>query len=251
MSEKKPVSPSETFSGRAGPLAWACVEALSAGLILGYGALANRVIPEALYIPANLAAAAAAVLLFRRWGVTMEGMGLERSRLASGLKIGLIAVVPIAAVIAAGVAIPWSRQYFLDSKVVGMSTGKALYEMLVRIPFGTALAEELLFRGALLGLFLKRHRPWVAISLSSAVFGFWHVLPTLQSLTTNTAVSTAVGTGSAAKGGAVAGVVAVTALAGAAFSWLRLRSGSVVAPWLAHASLNSISFLGSRIGAKL
>ncbi len=34
----------------------------------------------------------------------------------------------------------------------------------------------------------------------------------------------------------VAGNVAVTGLAGAVFAWLRLRSGSVVAPVLAHAA---------------
>ena len=140
-----PDSRKDSLSNRASPLAWACTEAISAGLILGYGALANRVIPGALYIPANLTAAAAAIFLFSRLGVTMADMGLERSRLANGLKVGLISAIPIAAVIAAGVAIPWSREYFQDSNIIGMSTGKALYEMLVRIPIGTAL-----FRGTAL-----------------------------------------------------------------------------------------------------
>jgi membrane protease YdiL (CAAX protease family) len=241
----------ENLAQRSTSLTWAGVETAAAGLILGYGALANGVIPAALYVPANLVAAGAAIYLAGRVGVTLKEMGLERARLASGLRLGLVCIAPIAAIVAIGVAVPWSRHYFLDSEVTGASTGRALYDMLVRIPFGTALAEELLFRGALLGLYLQRHRPWVAVALSSGVFGVWHVLPTLHSLTTNAAASDAVGSGSIAKAGAVAGVVAVTALAGAAFSWLRLRSGSVVAPWIAHTALNSLSFLGGRIGMRL
>jgi len=45
----------------------------------------------------------------------------------------------------------------------------------------------------------------------------------------------------------VAGNVAVTALAGAVFGWLRLRSGSVAAPVLAHAALNDAALLAGHI----
>ncbi len=86
-------------------------------------------------------------------------------------------------------AIPWSRRFFLDADVVNANTGRALYDMLVRIPLGTALAEELLFRGALLGLFMRRHRAGTAVALSSALFGLWHVSPTLSSLASNPAAS--------------------------------------------------------------
>jgi uncharacterized protein len=240
----------EDLASRATPLAWAGTEALSAGLILGYGALVNCVIPEEFYVPANLAAAGGAVCLCRHLGITSEDMGLERSRMMDGLRLGLKCAVPIAIAIAIGVAVPWSRRFFLDTRVVEASTGKALYDMLIRIPIGTALAEELLFRGALLGLFLKRHRPWLAVALSSGVFGLWHVLPTLQSLSSNPNISTTVGAGSAAKVGAVIGMIALTALVGAGFSLMRLRSRSVVAPWVAHTTLNSLAFLGGRIAMK-
>ena len=41
----------------------------------------------------------------------------------------------------------------------------------------------------------------------------------------------------------MAGNVAVTGAAGAVFGWLRLRSGSVLAPLLAHVALNDSALL--------
>jgi membrane protease YdiL (CAAX protease family) len=227
------------------------VEVAAAVLVIGYGVVADRILPEAAYVPVNLAAAAAAILLARHAGVTMADMGMERARLARGIRTGLITVAPVAALIAIGVAIPWSRRFFLDTGVVSAGTGRVLYEMFVRIPLGTALAEEMLFRGALLGLFLRRHRPGTAVALTSVLFGLWHISPTLRSFTGNPAAASAVASGIAARVGAIAGVVAVTSLAGTVFAWLRLRSGSIAAPWIAHTSLNSLAFLGGRIASRL
>ena len=50
-------------------------------------------------------------------------------------------------------------------------------------------------------------------------------------------------------GGATAGVVAATAGAGVLFAVLRLRSGSVAAPVIAHAALNMAAFAGVRLTA--
>jgi membrane protease YdiL (CAAX protease family) len=36
-------------------------------------------------------------------------------------------------------------------------------------------------------------------------------------------------------------------VAGGFFGWLRLRSGSILAPWLTHIGFNSIGYLGSRL----
>ncbi len=46
----------------------------------------------------------------------------------------------------------------------------------------------------------------------------------------------------------VIGVVAVTAAAGAAFAWLQLRSGSILAPWLVHTAVNASTFLAVALG---
>jgi membrane protease YdiL (CAAX protease family) len=170
--------------------------------------------------------------------------------MTAGLRLGGLTLLPIAAVVALGLAIPWTREFFRDTTIVDASTAEAVYTLLLRIPFGTALAEELIFRGALLGLFLQRHRPWVAVALSSAVFGLWHVLPTLSSLDTNPGAAATAGS-VLLQIGAVALVVLATGVAGAVFSWLRLRSGSILAPWLTHTGFNSIGYLGSRLEGRL
>lgn len=45
----------------------------------------------------------------------------------------------------------------------------------------------------------------------------------------------------------VLGVVLTTGLAGAGFCWLRLRSGSVAAPWLVHTVLNAGTYVAGAI----
>ncbi len=222
----------------------------AAAVVLGYGVLIARVVPGFLYVPVNLAVAGLGLIALRRSGVTWRDLGLARDLMRSGLRLGALTVIPIAAVVTVGLAIPWTREFFRDATIVGASTAEAAYTLLLRIPFGTALAEELIFRGGLLGLYLQRHRPWVAVLMSSAVFGFWHVLPTLSSLDTNPGAAAAADS-LVLQAGAVAFIVLTTGVAGAFFCFLRLRSGSVLAPWLTHTAFNSVGYLASRIEGRL
>ena len=136
--------------------------------------------------------------------------------------------------------------FFADTRVSEVGHRRALYELALRIPIGTALAEELLFRSGLTALFAQR-RPWpVAVATASALFGLWHVLPTVQSLDSNPAVGS-VNAGPARTTGAVAGVVATTAVAGIGFSLLGRRARSVLAPVLVHATLNGATYAAGRV----
>jgi uncharacterized protein len=218
----------------------------AAAAVLGYGVLVNRVVPSQLYVPVNLAAGCAAVAAAHALGASRRDLGLARDRVMAGLRLGGLTLVPIAAAVAVGLALPWTRDFFRDTAIVSASGAEAAYTVLLRIPFGTALGEELIFRSALLGLYLQRHRPWVAALLGSAVFGVWHVLPTLNTLGTNPGASATQGS-ALLQAGAVALVVLATGVAGMVFSWLRLRSGSIVAPWLTHTGFNAIGYLGSRL----
>jgi len=219
-------------------------------VVLGYGVFITRIVPDVLYVPVNLAAAGLGLIALRRAGVPWRDLGLARDRMRSGLRLGALTVIPIAAAVAVGLAIPWTRDFFRDTSIVSASTAEAAYTLLLRIPYGTALAEELIFRGSLLGLYLQRHRPWVAVLMSSAVFGFWHVLPTLSSLDTNPGAAATAGS-LALQTGAVAFIVLTTGVAGVFFCYLRLRSGSVLAPWLTHTAFNSVGYIGSRIAGRL
>lgn len=221
---------------------------IGAGLSLAYSYLVNRVVPTAWYVPANLTAAAAFVLGARALDATWADMGLRRERLGRGARVGLAAAIPIVAVVALGVAIPGTRRYFADERVTGIGAAATVFDVLVRIPIGTALCEEVIFRGAMMGVLLRHRTPVTAVVLSSVMFGLWHVFPTLDTLHLNPAGSLVEGS-AVRTAGAVAGVVGVTAAAGAGLAWLRLRANSVVAPIIAHGVLNTAAFLGGRLVA--
>ena len=119
-----------------------------------------------------------------------------------GLRVGLAAAVPVVAASRPGRPCPRPRRWFLDRRATAGGTGHALYYTLVRILLGTAAAEETIFRGAVLGLLLQHHPRARAVAVSSALFGCWHVLPTLDTLALNL-VGETVGDGLARTGGAV------------------------------------------------
>ena len=81
--------------------------------------------------------------------------------------------------------------------------------------------------------------------VSSALFGAWHVLPSLRLHEVNPAVADRVGTGPVARVLAVAGAVTFTALAGVVLCELRRRSGSLLAPIGLHWAVNGLGVLVS------
>ena len=220
----------------------------AAALTLAYSFVVNRLVPTIWYVPANVAAAAAFVLGARGLGASWTDIGVRRERLGRGVRVGLAAAIPIAAVVAAGVAVPATRRYFADQRVIGIGPGATAFDVLIRIPVGTALSEELIFRGALLGVLLRHRTPITAVAISSMMFGLWHVIPTLDTLHLNP-VGDLVEGSTLRTAGAVIGAAAVTTAAGFGFSWLRLRANSVVAPIIAHGALNMAAFLGGRLVA--
>jgi len=224
------------------------VEVGAGAAVLAYGYLIVEVVPEALYVPVNLAAACTAVALAHRAGAGWDDLGLARARLGSGARWGLLSAIPIAAVVATGVALTLTRPYFVEARFADMTAAALLYQLLVRIPLGTALSEELIFRGGLLGYYGRRHPFWRAALMSSFVFGLWHILPSLGSVSSNAAGETLSST--AARAAGVAGTVVATGAAGLVFCWLRKRSGSVLAPVITHASLNGLAVLGGLVVAR-
>ena len=74
------------------------------------------------------------------------------------------------------------------------------------------------------------------------LFGLWHISPTLGTLTENEQLDDA----TESTGGAillVAGTVLATFVAGVLFSWLRMRSRSLLAPVIAHLATNGVALV--------
>ena len=137
-------------------------------------------------------------------GQSLEQLGL--TRWGSGLRWGAgAAAVPIMGAVFVA-AVP-----ALSERVRPSDAAPAEW-VLFHIPVGTVITEELSFRGLFDAL---------APGLSPLFFGLWHIRP------------------ARAAGDSVVGTVIGTAAAGMVFSWLRRRSGSVLAPALAHFALNA------------
>lgn len=211
--------------------------ALLAGALLAYSAVA---VDPAWYVVVNLVVAAVLVAGARRAGLSWGELGLDRRALAAGLRLGGLVAAVVAAGLALAVAVPALHPLLEDERVAGAGWGLVAYRALVRIPLGTALLEEVAFRGVLLAGWRRVAGTWVAVAGSSVVFGLWHVRPTLELLDANNLAA-----GAAATGFAVAGAVALTAAAGVGFCWLRLRSGSLAAPFVAHAAMNSLALVAA------
>jgi membrane protease YdiL (CAAX protease family) len=214
------------------------------GLTLAYGAAVNRLLPKRAYVPANLTAATLFVVLARRSGATWADMGMRRDRAGRGLRMGLVATAPVAALLSLALALPCSRRLVTVERRPGVRVRGIAFELLVRVPLGTALPEEVIFRGALLGASLARSSQGKATAFSSVLFGLWHVLPTLDAL----ALNPMPGPGARGKAGGVGDAVLVTTAAGFALARVRFTADSLVAPVVIHALTNALGLLAGRGG---
>jgi membrane protease YdiL (CAAX protease family) len=185
------------------------------------------------YIALNAAATGAALAAAAASGLTAADMGFGREEWPPG-RLG----TRLAAAAAGGwvlvAAVPATRPVLGDKRISSLDGRAIAYQAAVRIPIGTVLWEETAFRGVLQAA-LRRVLPETAtIAVTSAVFGLWHIRPTLQALRVNGLA----GNRARAVAGVAAGVV-VTGAGGALLSWLRARSGSLTAPVLLHLATNS------------
>lgn len=190
-------------------------------------------------------AAVGLVVLMRATGLDWVDLGLGREHWRSGLGYALAAVAVVASVIGVGVLLPITRPMFLNYHYATVSG--ALIASMVIIPLQTVIPEELAFRGVLHGAL---HRAWgfrgVAL-VGSLLFGLWHVATSLGLTSNNVGFTRLFGGGFV---GMVAGVtlaVLATGSAGFVFSWLRRRSGSLIAPIALHWSLNGLGALAAAL----
>jgi hypothetical protein len=216
---------------------------IATAAVAGYHLVQNLTLPDRAYVPANLAVTAGLVALGSRSGLTPAEMGLDPRDLPAGLARGAIAGGVVAAGAAAFSAIRPTHPVLIDERAGGHGRGEAAYRTLARFPLGTALFEEVAFRGVLHGLWRRRLGSSGAEAATAVAFGAWHLLPTYRAF-----LGSAVGSGSgrrralaAAGGGAL-----LTAISSPAFGYLRDRTGSIATPWLAHAAFNVSGYLAAR-----
>src|SRR5271163_4936609 len=191
------------------------------------------------------AAAVGLVILVRCNGLDWAELGLGREHWKSGLGYALAAVTVVGSVIAVGVLLPMTRPMFMNHHYATISG--ALIASMVIIPLQTVIPEELVFRGVLHGAL---NRAWgfrgVAVA-GSLLFGLWHIATSLGLTSNNVGFTRLFGGGVVGMLAGVTLAVIATAMAGFVFSWLRRRSGSLIAPIALHWSLNGLGALAAAL----
>ncbi|KLO32617.1 CPBP family intramembrane glutamic endopeptidase [Mycobacterium haemophilum] len=193
-------------------------------------------------------AAVGLVTLVRCNGLGWAELGLAREHWKSGLGYALAAVIVVALVISVGVLLPMTRPMFMNNHYARISgISGALIASVVIIPLQTVIPEELAFRGVLHGAL---NRAWgfrgVAVA-GSLLFGLWHVATSLGLTSSNIGFTRLLGGGIVGMLAGVTLAVLATGVAGFVFSWLRRRSGSLLAPIALHWSLNGLGALAAAL----
>jgi uncharacterized protein len=199
--------------------------------VLAMWTLAARpVLSSRYHVEGGLVVAFCVVSLGLWGGLDVEGLGLSPRRLRTGLLYGSAAFGVVAGVVLLGLVVPASRTDFHTARA-DVSGRELLVELLVTIPIGTVLVEELAFRGSLLGLLSRMMSPIRSVVVCSLLFGLWHIPGVLGGAPGLSAhvVAAAVGTFFA------------TFVAGLVFCWLRIRSGSLLASAMAHLATNTVA----------
>ena len=213
--------------------------------------LNNWLAPRA-YLVTSLIATGLLLLLFRQAGFGLADAGLAPDTALHGAVWGMAGAALVAVGCLITALLPGTRQVFADRRGERAGPGEIAYQVLVRIPFGTVLLEEVAFRGVLYGLLSVEYGAGWATAVSSALFGLWHVLPSLPLTRLNAAAGRAFG---GHRGRVVVVAVVGTALAGVVLCGLRQASGSLLAPMAVHWATNGLglvtAFLVARRGSTL
>jgi uncharacterized protein len=200
--------------------------------------LNNALLPGAYLLWASLAVGAI-VLLARADGLRRQDWGLGRITARAARAAAVLAALTATAMVL-GTQVPGVAAAYLDERVAGMAGGQVAFAALVRVPLGTALLEEVAFRGVLLAMLTRRYGTAWGVAGSSAAFGTWHLLPSLGLVGGNAAIGSALGAQPV-----VVSVAAMTAagVAGAFLCVLRIREDHLIAPLAVHATANSLAYV--------
>jgi membrane protease YdiL (CAAX protease family) len=215
-------------------------------VIVVYNNAANRWRPfhGDAYVPANLAfAGAVALLATTTLDLSPAELGLRADISDALLPLGLLALFALGA---CGLALSRQGHRIADERVAGMRGGGLAWYVLVRIPIGTALVEELVFRGVLFAVWREAGASDLVTTICASVaFGFWHIQPTLIGLRMNDPLAPRNKVRAA-----VIGAVLLTTVAGLGLTWLRVWSGGLLGPIVLHAGINSVGALAAVVAGR-
>jgi membrane protease YdiL (CAAX protease family) len=203
----------------------------------------STLVPDAAQLPFNLAVVLGALLIAHYAHTSRAELGLDGRDVGAGVRLGVLTAAVVTVVVATAALVPSLADLFDDSRV-DTGVGGLLLNVVVVIPIGTVLVEELAFRGVLQALLVRLTSTAWAIAWGALLFGLWHVFPAWRAESGNAALE------NVGRWPTVLGTLAATTAAGALFGLLRARSGSLVAPMLAHVSTNVSPFVAAWVLAR-
>jgi uncharacterized protein len=182
--------------------------------VLGLAAILVALSLVAPRVPSRWHPVAHAVVGAALAALTRAPVGLRHA--GAGVRVGLAAAVPVVLSVAASTALPRVREEMAERDLpVG-----TLRWLLLGIPVGTVASEEAAYRGALGTIAADAFGPAGGRLVQATAFGLSHIADARHT------------------GEPVVPTVLVTGLAGWVFGWLHERSGSLIAPVLAHLAIN-------------
>lgn len=190
-------------------------------------------------------AAVVLVALTRRRGLGWAELGLSPRHWRKGSMYALGAVGLVLAVVGIGVLLPLTRPFFMADRYATVSG--ALIASMIVIPLQTVIPEELAFRGVLHGTLDRITGARGVFAAGSLLFGLWHIASSMGLTSGNKGLTGFLGGGVFGQVAGIVGAVLATAAAGFVFTWLRRRSGSLLAPIALHWSLNGIGALAAAV----
>lgn len=190
-------------------------------------------------------AAVALLALMRKRGLGWAELGLSPRHWRRGTIYALGAVGIVLTAVAVGALLPVTRPFFLADRYATISG--ALIASMIVIPLQTVIPEELAFRGVLHGTLDRVVGVRGLFAAGSLLFGLWHIASSLGLTSGNKGLVEIFGGGLLGQVVGIVLAVAATAVAGVVFTWLRRRSGSLLAPIALHWSLNGAGALAAAI----
>ena len=207
--------------------------------------MSNRILPSWAYVPWNLSMAFVLLGIAYRGGAGPVAVGLGIRHWHRPVGVGLLLFGGTALLFALGMIVPATQSAFIDTRIGDADVAQMLWVVLVQIPLGTVVLEEVAFRGvlpALMGASPAIRWRWIPVLGASILFGLWHILPSIGIDNANAAVGGALGHNQALT--TTLAVVSMT-IAGVAMCALAHLGKGIKTTMLLHWATNSLGFFAA------
>ena len=207
--------------------------------------MSNRILPSWAYVPWNLSMAFVLLGIAYRGGAGPVAVGLGIRHWHRPVGVGLLLFGGTALLFALGMIVPATQSAFIDTRIGDADVAQMLWVVLVQIPLGTVVLEEVAFRGvlpALMGASPAIRWRWIPVLGASLLFGLWHILPSIGIDNANAAVGGALGHNQVLT--TTLAVVSMT-IAGVAMCALAHLGKGIKTTMLLHWATNSLGFFAA------